>query len=360
MKVDLFDFDLPDDLIATEPAEPRENARLLRVDGSGRLSDYRVRELPDLLRAGDLLVFNDTRVIPAQLEGVRERTGPDAPLLTPIGATLHKRVGDREWHAFVRGARKVKIGDKLVFGRDGERLKAEPVARLSDGSWHLRFAVEPGEMAAALDRVGSMPLPSYITAKRDLRSSDRSDYQTVFARREGAVAAPTAGLHFTEDLLHALKDRGVALANVTLHVGAGTFLPVKVEDTADHAMHAEWGELSADTAERIARSREAGGRIVAIGTTSLRVLEAAVAANGELRAWSGETNIFITPGHRFQSVDMLMTNFHLPRSTLFMLVAAFSGLETMKAAYGHAIERRYRFYSYGDTSLLTLKDRSRP
>ena len=357
MKVDLFDFDLPEDRIATEPAEPRESARLLCVEPDG-LVDRTIGDLPHILRAGDLLVFNDTRVIPAQLEGARLRqTGGGQTLETPIGATLHRRIGEAEWLCFVRGARKIRVGDRLRFGPTDAPLAAQPVERLSDGSWRLRFDVAPGGMIAALHRAGSMPLPPYITAKRAVRASDAEDYQTIFAAREGAVAAPTAGLHFTEGLLARLAEAGIGTAAITLHVGAGTFLPVKVEDTEDHAMHVEWGEVPEGTAAAIARTREAGGRIVAVGTTSLRIMEASARANGAIRPWSGETDIFITPGQRILSADMLLTNFHLPRSTLFMLVSAFSGLDRMRAAYAHAIEEGYRFYSYGDACLLTL---SRP
>ena len=355
MKVDLFDFDLPDELIATEPAKPRESARLLCVEPNG-LVDRTVGELPDVLRPGDLLIFNDTKVIPAQLEGVRVREGADGPLVTTVGATLHRQIGLTEWHAFVRGARKLKVGDEVLFGPRTQPLAAEPVARRADGSWHLRFRVSADAMVPELHRVGAMPLPPYITAKRDVHEADAADYQTIFAEREGAVAAPTAGLHFTDGLLARLAERGVRTAGITLHVGAGTFLPVKVDDTDDHPMHTEWGEVSEATAESIRKTRAAGGRIVAIGTTSLRILEASLRARGEVTAWSGETDIFITPGVRVRSVDMLMTNFHLPRSTLFMLVGAFSGLDRMREAYAHAVERGYRFYSYGDACLLTRID----
>ena len=356
MRVDLFDFDLPDERIATEPVSPREAARMLVVPPDGPFADALVGDLPDLLRAGDLFVFNDTKVLPAQLEGVRERVparGAGGEVLrTPIGLTLHRRTGPTEWLAFARGARKIRAGDRLVFERGAMRLEADAGGRAADGSVSVRFDVLPDAMAAALEAVGSMPLPSYITARRAVSDADRENYQTMFARREGAVAAPTAGLHMTPTLLDAITRRGVGTAAVTLHVGAGTFLPVKVDDTDDHPMHVEWGEVSAETADAVARTRARGGRVVAVGTTSLRVLEASAQGTGTVRAWSGETDIFITPGYRFRAVDVLMTNFHLPRSTLFMLVAAFSGLERMRAAYGHAIERGYRFYSYGDASLL--------
>ena len=254
----------------------------------------------------------------------------------------------------VRGAKKLRDGDRIVFSVDG-RLVAVAEAREPDGSWRLAFDVAPGDMIPALERAGRMPLPPYITAKRGISDADADDYQTIFAHREGAVAAPTAGLHFTDGLLASLMKHGVQLANVTLHVGAGTFLPVKVDDTDDHDMHTEWAEIGGSTAEAIAETRAKGGRIVAIGTTSLRTLEAAAMPDGTIEPWSGETDIFITPGYRFRAVDLLMTNFHLPRSTLFMLVAAFAGLDAMRAAYDHAICERYRFYSYGDTSLLTLR-----
>jgi len=339
MRVDLFDFDLPGDRIALRPAVPRDAARLLRLDGAG-MTDHIVRDLPDLLRAGDLLVFNDTRVIPARLEGTRGAAH--------VGATLHKREGPRAWRAFLRNARRVHEGDRIDFGHG---VSAVATAREADGSLLLTFdGDEPVEML--LTRAGRMPLPPYIAGKRPADARDRDDYQTMFAREEGAVAAPTAALHFTPALMAALAARGIGHAMLTLHVGAGTFLPVKTDDTADHRMHSEWGRIDADTAARLNAARAAGGRIIAVGTTSLRLLESAAGDDGTIAAFEGDTAIFITPGYRFRGIDGLMTNFHLPRSTLFMLVSALMGLERMQAAYAHAIAAGYRFYSYGDSSLL--------
>lgn len=339
MRVDLFDFDLPTDRIALRPAAPRDSARLLLLDSAG-MADRIVRELPDLLRAGDLLVFNDTRVIPAQLEGTRGEAR--------IGATLHKRAGPRAWRAFLRNAKRVREGDRIDFGHE---VSAVASAREADGSLLLTFdGDEPVELLLA--RAGRMPLPPYIAGKRPADARDLDDYQTMFAREEGAVAAPTAALHFTPALMAALAARGIDQATLTLHVGAGTFLPVKTEDTADHKMHSEWGRIDAVTAERLNAVRAAGGRVIAVGTTSLRVLESAARADGTIAPFEGDTAIFITPGYRFRGIDGLMTNFHLPRSTLFMLVSALMGLERMHAAYAHAIATGYRFYSYGDASLL--------
>jgi S-adenosylmethionine:tRNA ribosyltransferase-isomerase len=339
MRVDLFDFDLPTDRIALRPAAPRDAARLLLLDSAG-MADRIVRELPDLLRAGDLLVFNDTRVIPAQLEGTRGAAR--------IGATLHKRAGPRAWRAFLRNAKRVREGDRIDFGHD---VSAVATAREADGSLLLTFdGDEPVELLLA--RAGRMPLPPYIAGKRPADARDLDDYQTMFAREEGAVAAPTAALHFTPALMAALAARGIGQAMLTLHVGAGTFLPVKTDDTADHRMHSEWGRIDAATAERLNAVRAAGGRIIAVGTTSLRVLESAAREDGTIAPFEGDTAIFITPGYRFRGIDGLMTNFHLPRSTLFMLVSALMGLERMHAAYAHAIATGYRFYSYGDSSLL--------
>ncbi len=304
------------------------------------ISDHRVTDLPRLLRRGDVLVFNDTRVIPAQLEGRRGSAR--------IGATLHKREGPREWRAFIRNAKRLRDGDRVEFGEGVVAVAAEKAA---DGSALLRFeGEEPVELL--LERAGRMPLPPYLASRREADARDRDDYQTMFAREQGAVAAPTAALHFTPALMSALAEAGLRHETLTLHVGAGTFLPVKAEDTADHVMHSEWGRISADAAERLNRAREQGRRIVPVGTTSLRLLESAADGEGRVRAFEGDTAIFIAPGYRFRAVDGLVTNFHLPRSTLFMLVAALMGLETMKAAYGHAIEAGYRFYSYGDASLL--------
>ncbi|WIA55657.1 tRNA preQ1(34) S-adenosylmethionine ribosyltransferase-isomerase QueA [Sphingobium sp. WTD-1] len=340
MRVDLFDFDLPAENIALRPASPRDSARLLLVPGDGAMEDRIVRDLPSLLRAGDVLVFNDTRVIPAQLEGMRGEAR--------IGATLHKRLGLRQWQAFLRNAKRVREGDRIDFGA-GVTAIAGP--RDDDGGVTLDFeGEEPVEIL--LERAGRMPLPPYIASKRATDERDRSDYQTMFAREDGAVAAPTAALHFTPDLTAALAQVGVLTETLTLHVGAGTFLPVKADDTDDHRMHAEWGRIDQDTADRLNAVRAAGGRIIAVGTTSLRLLESATGEDGVIRPFADETRIFITPGYRFRAIDGLMTNFHLPKSTLFMLVSALMGTEKMQSVYKHAIEEGYRFYSYGDSSLL--------
>jgi S-adenosylmethionine:tRNA ribosyltransferase-isomerase len=340
MRVDLFDFELPPELIALRPVRPRDSARMLVAAGDAPLGDRHVRDLPGLLRAGDVLVFNDTRVIPAQLEGRRGEAR--------IGATLHKRVDLRRWQAFVRNAKRLREGDRIEFPA-GVAATAEE--RHADGSWTIAFAGdEPVEVL--LERAGQMPLPPYIAGKRPTDAKDRSDYQTMFAARDGAVAAPTAALHFTPELMTALDTAGVRQETLTLHVGAGTFLPVKAKDTADHAMHAEWGRIDTATADRLNAARIAGGRLIAVGTTSLRLLESAAGEDGIIRPFEGDTAIFITPGYRFRAVDGLMTNFHLPRSTLFMLVSALMGLERMQAAYAYAIAEGYRFYSYGDSSLL--------
>ena len=340
MRVDLFDFELPPERIALRPARPRDAARMLLAKGDGTLADHVVRELPALLRAGDVLVFNDTRVIPAQLEGRRGEAR--------IGATLHKRIDLRRWQAFVRNAKRLREGDVIDFGAGVSGFAEQ---RHDDGSWTLFF---PGDepVEVLLERAGRMPLPPYIAGKRPTDEEDRRDYQTMFAARDGAVAAPTAALHFTDGLMAALAAAGIAHETLTLHVGAGTFLPVKAEDTADHRMHAEWGRIEADTADRLNQARAAGGRVIAVGTTSLRLLESAAGEDKVIRPFAGDTSIFITPGYRFRAIDGLMTNFHLPRSTLFMLVSALMGLETMQAAYAHAIANAYRFYSYGDSSLL--------
>jgi len=339
MRVDLFDFELPQDRIALRPARPRDSARLLLVKGSD-ISDHQVLELPQLLRPGDVLVFNDTKVIPAQLEGRRG----DAS----IGATLHKREGPREWQAFLRNAKRARVGDKIDFGAE---VSASVVEKTNDGSVLLHFhGEEPVEVL--LEKAGRMPLPPYIASRRAADAEDRSDYQTMFAREEGAVAAPTAALHFTPGLLEALDARGVGRETLTLHVGAGTFLPVKAEDTTGHKMHAEWGRIDAATADRLNAVRTSGGRLIAVGTTSLRLLESAAGDDGIIRPFEGDTAIFITPGYRFKAIDGLVTNFHLPRSTLFMLVSALMGLDAMQSAYAHAINAGYRFYSYGDSSLL--------
>ena len=339
MRVDLFDFELPQDRIALRPARPRDSARLLLVYG-GDISDHRMLELPDLLRPGDVLVFNDTKVIPAQLEGRRGEAS--------IGATLHKREGPRDWQAFLRNAKRARVGETIDFGNGAA---ASVVKKGDDGSALLHFeGDEPVELL--LDRTGRMPLPPYIASKRAADAEDRADYQTMFAREEGAVAAPTAALHFTPRLLEALDEHGIGRETLTLHVGAGTFLPVKADDTSRHKMHAERGRIDAATAERLNSVRSAGGRLVAVGTTSLRLLESAASDDGTIHPFEGDTAIFITPGYRFKAIDGLITNFHLPRSTLFMLVSALMGLEVMKSAYAYAIHAGYRFYSYGDASLL--------
>ncbi|WP_413206784.1 tRNA preQ1(34) S-adenosylmethionine ribosyltransferase-isomerase QueA [Rhodospirillum sp. A1_3_36] len=342
MRVDLFDFDLPPEAIADRPANPRESARLLLVDGTDR-RDLGVKDLPGLLGSGDILVFNDTRVIPARLFGTIGEG--------KIEVTLHKRLGPDRWACFGRPARKLKPGVALSFA---EGFSATVVERGEGGEATLVFDRSGAALMAALEAHGHIPLPPYIKRADDAR--DRSDYQTVYAREDGAVAAPTAGLHFTPTLLDALEARGVSRAMVTLHVGAGTFLPVKVDDTADHQMHSEIGRVTAETAAAINATKARGGKVVAVGTTALRLLESAATEDGTLLPFEGETDIFITPGYRFRIVDRLMTNFHLPRSTLFMLVSAFAGFETMRAAYAHAIATGYRFYSYGDSSLLTRVD----
>ncbi|AXK42495.1 tRNA preQ1(34) S-adenosylmethionine ribosyltransferase-isomerase QueA [Erythrobacter aureus] len=340
MKVDLFDFELPPERIALRPARPRDAARMLVVPKEGPFEDRGVRDLPNLLRADDILVFNDTRVIPAQLEGRRGQAR--------IGATLHKRIDLRRWQAFVRNAKRLRVGDVAEFG-GGVTAIAEK--RLADGSFVLHFeGDEPVEVL--LERAGRMPLPPYIAGKRDTDERDREDYQTMFAAEDGAVAAPTAALHFTPELIAALERAGVGRETLTLHVGAGTFLPVKAEDTDDHAMHSEWGRIEPDMASRLNAARKAGGRVIAVGTTSLRLLESATDEGGVIHPFAGDTDIFITPGYRFRAVDGLMTNFHLPKSTLMMLVSALMGRERMMAAYEHAIANEYRFYSYGDSSLL--------
>ncbi|MGB3165523.1 MAG: tRNA preQ1(34) S-adenosylmethionine ribosyltransferase-isomerase QueA [Alteraurantiacibacter sp.] len=340
MRVSLFDFDLPQELIALRPTVPRDAARMLVVRGDEPFADKGVSDLPELLEPGDVLVFNDTRVIPAQLEGRRG----DAR----IGATLHKRLDKRRWQAFIRNAKRVREGDMLEFG-GGVTAVAEK--RHADGSLTLTFeGDEPVEVL--LGRAGTMPLPPYIAGKRSIDERDREDYQTMFAREDGAVAAPTAALHFTPKLIAALNARGVKRETITLHVGAGTFLPVKAEDTDDHAMHSEFGRIEADVADRLNAARAAGGRIVAVGTTSLRTLESAADESGTIRPFAADTDIFITPGFKFRAVDGLMTNFHLPKSTLMMLVSALIGRGRMMDAYAHAIAQEYRFYSYGDSSLL--------
>ena len=360
MRVDEFDFDLPAERIALHPVEPRDSARLLVVRPGEGLEDRVITDLVDLLAPGDVLVVNDTRVIPAELKGIRFR----GEYRAEISFNLHKRIDASRWAAFARPAKRLKPGDMLVFGEQTDRacalteLRAEVQQVAEGGEVVLAFALSGPYLDEAIKAHGAMPLPPYIGSKRGFEERDRTDYQTVYAREDGAVAAPTAGLHFTETLLARLSDKGVGIEQVTLHVGAGTFLPVKVDDTADHKMHAEWGVVSPEVVERLLAAKAAGGRIIAVGTTSLRLLESAARETGALAPFSGDTDIFITPGYRFNVVDMLMTNFHLPRSTLMMLVSAFAGLDTMRAAYAHAIASEYRFYSYGDGSLLFRNDRS--
>ncbi len=359
LRVDQFDFDLPDDRIALRPITPRDAARMLvvRPDGDPELNDAQVRDLVDILAPGDCLVFNDTKVIPAELSGRRWRGGSAAALQF----NLHKREAAHLWRAFARGAKKLAAGDRIQFGSGGRACEAgelwATVADKSDGGdIGLAFDLSGPDLDQRIHALGRIPLPPYIGAKRPADARDLDDYQTIYARDEGAVAAPTAGLHFTPELFASLDARGISRRFVTLHVGAGTFLPVKAEDTDDHRMHAEWGSVTPEVAEHLAAVRASGGRIVAVGTTSLRLLESAVDADGHIRPFAGETAIFLTPGVAIRSVDALVTNFHLPRSTLFMLVSAFSGLERMHRAYAHAIANGYRFYSYGDASLLFRAD----
>ena len=354
MRTDLFDFELPDDRIALRPAVPRDAARLLVVrPGEALLEDRTIADLPDLLRPGDVLVLNDTRVIPAALAGVRIRDEVRAQ----VSFNLIRRVDESRWRAFARPAKRLEAGDRVQFGHEGRvcllgELNATVTAKGDAGEVELSFSLHGAYLDEAIASLGDMPLPPYIAARRAPDDADRVDYQTAYAKHEGAVAAPTAGLHFTPELLVALERRGIAHHFLTLHVGAGTFLPVKAENTDAHAMHAEWGEISEATAVALNTARAKGGRIVAAGTTVLRLLESAATKDGKIAPFKGETSIFITPGYRFRAVDVLLTNFHLPRSTLFMLVSAFSGLETMREAYAQALRSSYRFYSYGDACLL--------
>ena len=357
MRVDLFDFDLPEECIALRPKTPRDAARLLVVKPGEGLADRTVRELPDLLRPGDALVLNDTKVIPARLVGERIRDGS----IAHVEATLTRRTAPSRWEALARPAKRLAIGDRIRFGAAHDigdnacligELDATVIDRGEAGEVFLSFDLSGPALDEALANVGAAPLPPYIATRRAPDEADRCDYQTIYAREDGAVAAPTAGLHFTDGLFARLAEAGVSRAMVTLHVGAGTFLPVKSEDTEDHHMHAESGTVSAETAQALNAVRAAGGRIVAVGTTSLRLLESAADEDGTIRPFAGDTSIFITPGYHFKAVDLLMTNFHLPRSTLVMLVSAFSGRQTMLAAYRHAIAEHYRFYSYGDACLL--------
>lgn len=357
MRTDLFDFDLPPERIALRPASPRDAARLLTVNpgAAPEWEDRSVRDLPGLLRPGDCLVVNDSKVIAARLKGRRIGRGDREPA---IEATLHKRIDGSHWKAFILGAKKVQVGDNLRFGDEGQvcflgELDAQVSHKDEGGEVTLSFSFHGPVLDQAIAERGAMPLPPYIAARRAPDEQDKSDYQTLFALEEGSVAAPTAGLHFTDGLLARLQERGIGLHKVTLHVGAGTFLPVKSDRTEDHKMHAEFATLPAATAAALNAARAQGGRIVAVGSTALRTLESAAGEDGRLRAFCGETAIFITPGYRFRATDLMLTNFHLPRSTLFMLVAAFSGLDTMQRAYAHAVETGYRFYSYGDACLLS-------
>ncbi len=359
MRIDLFDFELPEERIALRPVTPRESARLLlvRPDEENPFEDRHVGDLPAFLRPGDALVFNDTRVIPAQLEGIRHREGAGGQ---QVSATLHMRIAGDRWKAFARPGKRIKVGDRIAFGHGGNvcllgSLDATVEEKGEGGEVTLRFDLSGPSLDEAIAGVGHIPLPPYIASKRDDDEADRRDYQTIYAREEGAVAAPTAGLHFTPELFEKIDAAGIERHFVTLHVGAGTFLPVKADDTDDHVMHQEIGYVSKQTADALNAVRARGGRIICVGTTSLRLLESAAQDDGTIAPWSGATGIFITPGYRFRTADVLMTNFHLPKSTLFMLVSAFAGLKTMRAAYAHAIETGYRFYSYGDASLLFRK-----
>ncbi|WP_209596772.1 tRNA preQ1(34) S-adenosylmethionine ribosyltransferase-isomerase QueA [Ruegeria sp. HKCCSP351] len=346
MKLSDFDFDLPDDLIATRPASPRSSARLLVAQG-GATVDSHVFDLPDFLRPGDRLVLNDTRVIPARLNGRRHRDSAQGPVSAGIEATLLDPQADGTWSALIKPLKKVKPGEVIVFSAD---LSAT-LDRVEDGQAILRFNLSGEDFDKALDQAGAMPLPPYIAAKRPADEQDKTDYQTIWARRSGAVAAPTASLHFDDALMQALSDRGVAVTHVTLHVGAGTFLPVKVEDVTTHKMHAEWGQVSAEAVAEIQATKAAGGRVIPVGTTALRLIESA-ARSGTIEPWEGDTDIFIYPGFQFHVTDALMTNFHLPKSTLLMLVSALMGQDRMREVYAHAIAQNYRFFSYGDASLL--------
>lgn len=353
MKVDLFDFDLPAERIAQAPVEPRSAARLLHVPTQGPFGDLGVMDLPGMLDPGDLMVFNDTRVIPGRLRGTRRARLHGGGQVAKIELTLHKRVDATTWHAFARPAKKLLRGDPIRFADD---FSARVVEKLDDGEIIIAFTCDPLEVDAKLEVYGEMPLPPYIRRNADtpdeVNEQDRDRYQTTYAREPGAVAAPTAGLHFTDALMESLDARGINRTFVTLHVGAGTFLPVKSDDTDDHKMHAEWGRITDENVAAVRETRDRGGKVIAVGTTSLRLLESAAAGDGQIAGFAGDTDIFMTPGFEFQVADRLMTNFHLPKSTLFMLVSAFSGLERMQNAYAHAIENAYRFYSYGDACLL--------
>ena len=353
MKTSDFDFHLPEDRIALRPAEPRDAARLMVVRRGEAIADAVVRDLPSFLRAGDVMVFNDTRVIPARLFGVRERDGSRVEMQ----ATLLKRLSPSRWTALAKPGKRLHPSDRVQFGAMSDRacslttLEATVAEKHEDGQITLAFELAGPALDDAIREAGRMPLPPYIAAQRPEDERDRADYQTVYAREDGSVAAPTAGLHFTPELLERLEAAGIGHAFVTLHVGAGTFLPVKVDDLSEHRMHAETGEVTAEVADRLNAARATGGRIVCVGTTSLRLLESAADEGGEVRPFAGDTDIFITPGYRFRACDVLMTNFHLPKSTLLMLVSAFAGVEETRAAYAHAVEAGYRFYSYGDAGL---------
>lgn len=344
MLTDIFDFDLPHENIALRPASPRHSARLLSAQNGG-ISDHIVWDLPELLRPNDLLIFNDTRVIPAQLSGIRHSDNGEG---AKIGATLHKRIDLRRWQAFIRNAKRLKSNDRIDFGHD---VFAIAEKRHNDGSFTLFFEGDEA-VEILLERAGTMPLPPYIAGKRPTDARDYEDYQTMFAQKDGAVAAPTAALHFTHALMAKLSAANIAHLSLTLHVGAGTFLPVKVEDTDNHVMHSEWGEITQKVADQMNAARKNGGRIISVGTTSLRLIESATDQNGIIKAFKGDTDIFITPGYEFRGIDGLITNFHLPKSTLFMLVSALMGVDRMQAIYKHAIDNDYRFYSYGDSSIL--------
>jgi S-adenosylmethionine:tRNA ribosyltransferase-isomerase len=344
MQVELFDFDLPESLIALRPVHPRDHARMMHVGAQGDISDKTVQNLPDMLNAGDALVVNITKVIPARLSGLRTRAGASG---AQIEFTLTERLGPLDWRCFLKPAKRVKDGDIIDFNG----VLAEVSGRV-EGEAQLHFRVAPDAMETTLSQLGTMPLPPYIASKRAPDAKDNDDYQTLFASADGAVAAPTAGLHFTPELVATLKAKGVSLHEVTLHVGPGTFVPVKVEDTQAHKMHGEWGQITPETAAALNAVHEQGGRIVCVGTTSLRLLESATTPDGHIQPFEDVTDIFITPGYQFRAADLLLTNFHLPKSTLFMLISAFSGLQTMQTAYAHAIADAYRFYSYGDACLL--------
>lgn len=352
MKLSDFDFELPEDLIATRPVKPRSSARML-VAQDGQISDAHVADLTDYLRPGDLLVLNDTKVIPARLTGLRERQSAQGSTTARIGVTLLDPGADGTWSALIKPLKKLKIGEEVVFS---DALRAT-LTEVADGQGRVRFNLSGDDFDEALNRAGAMPLPPYIAAKRPADAQDNVDYQTVFARSPGAVAAPTASLHFDAELLDRLRQKGIRLTYVTLHVGAGTFLPVKVDDVTSHKMHAEWGQVSPRAAEEITTTRAAGGRIIPVGTTALRLIESAARDTGQITPWEGKTDIFIYPGFEFRVTDALMTNFHLPRSTLMMLVSALMGARQVRAIYDHAISHGYRFFSYGDASFLVPEDR---